>query len=58
MTLIRLRECIIHKPVPVAQSVERPLRGSGGHGFDPVPLHTKGVKMVLAGPRLELRRTG
>ena len=59
MTLIRQRECIWHKPAPVAQSVEYPLpRVSGGHRFHPVPLHTVFVKMVLAAPRLALRRTG
>ena len=31
-------------PVPIAQLVECPLRGTGGHGFDPVPRHTKVVK--------------
>ena len=44
--------------VPVAQLVECPLRGTGGHGFDPGPRHTKVVKMVLAAPRLALRLTG
>ena len=29
---------------PVAQSVECPLRGTGGHAFDPGPRHTKVVK--------------
>ena len=28
----------------VAQLVECPLRGMGGHGFDPGPRHTKNVK--------------
>ena len=28
-------------PAPVAQVVECPLRGTGGHGFDPGPRHTK-----------------
>ena len=32
------------KPVPIAQLVECPLRGTGGHGFDPGPRHTKVVK--------------
>ena len=32
------------KPAPVAQLVEYPLRGTGGHGFDPGPRHTKVVK--------------
>ena len=29
---------------PIAQLVECPLRGTGGHGFDPGPRHTKVVK--------------
>ena len=28
---------------PVGQSVECPLRGMGGHGFDPIPRHTKSL---------------
>ena len=31
-------------PTPIAQLVECPLRGMGGHGFDPGPRHTKVVK--------------
>ena len=31
-------------PDPIAQLVECPLRGTGGHGFDPGPRHTKVVK--------------
>ena len=31
-------------PAPVAQVVECPLRGMGGHGFDPGPRHTKVFK--------------
>ena len=31
-------------PAPVAQWVECPLLGTGGHGFDPGPRHTKVVK--------------
>ena len=31
------------KPAPIAQLVECPLRGTGGHGFDPGPRHTKVV---------------
>ena len=31
-------------PAPIAQLVECPLRGTGGHGFDPGPRHTKVVK--------------
>ena len=33
-------------PAPVAQWVECPLQGTTGHGFDPVPQHTKSLKMV------------
>ena len=44
-----------YEPAPIAQLVECPLRGTGGHGFDPGPRHTK---MVLAAPRLALRFTG
>ena len=32
------------KPVPIAQYVGCPLRGTGGYGFDPGPRHTKVVK--------------
>ena len=31
-------------PAPVAQVVACPLRGTGGHGFDPGPRHTEVVK--------------
>ena len=31
-------------PAPIAQLVECPFRGTGGHGFDPGPRHTKAVK--------------
>ena len=31
-------------PAPIAQLVECPLRGTGGHGFDSGPRHTKVVK--------------
>ena len=31
-------------PAPVAQVVKPPLRGTGGHGFDLGPRHTKVVK--------------
>ena len=34
----------MYKLVPVAQMVECPLRGTGGHGFDPGLRHTKVVK--------------
>ena len=34
----------LHVPAPIAQLVECPLRGTGGHGFDPGPRHTKVVK--------------
>ena len=33
-----------HPPAPIAQFVECPLRGTGGHGFDPGPRLTKVVK--------------
>ena len=43
--------CVIFKnclsslaPAPVAQSVECPLRGMGGHKFDPGLQHTKVIK--------------
>ena len=45
-------------PAPVAEVVECPLRGMGGHGFDPGPRHTKVIKMVLVSFRLALRLTG
>ena len=45
----------LSRPALIAQWVECPLRGTGGHGFDPGPRHTKVVKMVLAAPRLALR---
>ena len=32
------------EPAPIAQVVECPLLGTGGHGFDPGPRHTKVVK--------------
>ena len=31
-------------PAPIAQLVECPLQGTGDHGFDPGPRHTKVVK--------------
>ena len=31
---------------PIAQLVECPLRGTGDHGFDPKPRHTKIIKQV------------
>ena len=39
-------------PAPVAQSVERPLRRTGSHGFDPGPRHIKVGIMVLAAEKL------
>ena len=39
---------------PGSSVVECPLQGTGGHGFDPRPRHTK----VLSAPRLTLRLTG
>ena len=52
-----LKYKIITVHLPVAQSVECPLRGTGGHWVDPGPRHTKVIKMVLAAPRLALRIT-
>ena len=43
---------------PVSQSVECPLRGMAGYGFDTGPRYTRVVKMVLAAPPLALRLTG
>ena len=34
----------LNTPALIAQLVECPLRGTGGHGFDPGPRHTKVVK--------------
>ena len=34
----------IFSPAPIAQLVECPLWGTGGHGFDPGPRHTKVIK--------------
>ena len=39
-----LTASMILGPAPIAQLVECPLRGTGGHGFDPGPRHTKVVK--------------
>ena len=36
------------KPAPIAQLVECPLRGTGGHGLDPGPRHTKVLKNVTS----------
>ena len=33
----------VGKPAPIAQVVECPHQGTGGHGFDPGPQHTKVV---------------
>ena len=35
-------------PAPIAQLVECPLRGTGGHWFDPGPRHTKVVIKLQA----------
>ena len=37
---------LLHRslPAPIAQLVECPLRGTGGHGFDPGPRYTKVVE--------------
>ena len=43
--------------VLISQSVECPLRRTGGHGFDP-GVRPNSFKMVLAVPRLALRLTG
>ena len=48
----------LRESAPVDQLVACPLRGTGGHGFDPGPRHTKVVKMVGAASRLSLRLTG
>ena len=37
-------QLLLNVPAPIAQLVECPLRGTGGHGFDPRPRHTKVVK--------------
>ena len=37
-------QSLISIPAPIAQFVECPLRGTGGHGFDSGPRHTKVVK--------------
>ena len=34
----------VSKPAPVTESVECPLLGTGGHGFDPGPRQSKIVK--------------
>ena len=49
---------LLLRPAPIAQLVECPLRGTGGHGFDPDRDRPKSLKMVLAAPRLALRFTG
>ena len=37
--------CLPHKlPALVAQSLECPLQGTGGHGFDPGPRHAGVIK--------------
>ena len=36
--------CKCRGTASIAQLVECPLRGTGGHGFDPGPRHTKVVK--------------
>ena len=45
-------------PAPVAQVVECPLRGTGGHGFDPGRDIPNSLKIVLVAHRLALRLTG
>ena len=34
----------LYQPSPDSSVEECPLRGTGGHGFDPGPRHTKAVK--------------
>ena len=43
---------------PIAQLVECPLRGTGGHGFDPGPRHTKVVKNGTSCPSLGTQTYG
>ena len=45
-----LTNTVYFAPDPVAQSVECPLRRTGGHGFDQGPRHIKVIKMVLIAP--------
>ena len=45
VTILILTSFLLHRqPAPTAQLVECPLRGTGGHGFDPGPRHTKVIK--------------
>ena len=39
-----IADTLYNSPAPIAQLVESPLRGTGGHGFDPWPRHAKVVK--------------
>ena len=42
---IQINNCYTYKqPAPIAQLVECPLQGTGGHGFDPGLRHTEVVK--------------
>ena len=47
-----------HLPLDLAQSVECPLRGTGGHGFDPGPRHTKVVKNGTCSTSIGTRTCG
>ena len=42
--LTQSMKACLQTPAPIAQLVECPLRGTGGHGFDPGPRNTKVVK--------------
>ena len=57
-TFVVSRVYLMPLPATVAQSVECPLRGTAGQGFDPEPQHFKVVKIVLAAPCLALRLIG
>ena len=49
---------LVMSPAPIAQLVECPLRGTGGHGFDPGPRHTKVVKNGTSCSSLGTRTCG
>ena len=46
------------QPALIAQLVECPLRGTGGHGFDPGPQHTKVVKNATSCSSLSTQTYG
>ena len=59
MEYIIFMDCFTYNsPAPIAQLVECPLRGTGGHGFDPGPRHTKVVKMAWHSDLRGRARTG